>query len=234
MKRIFFLALVLAAAMTANAQFTIFYGGQNLAENSEVTIMSNGDEAVFQPVIINTMTRPVTAKIRVLKTNSTNISVSAICTDVCVTSSLSGPFVISANGTYADAHVDFDVPANATTGMFKFIVMDNDDTTIRNSVNLKVMPNGGVSVVEASSECLLKAYPNPASEKVSIVYSLPESDGQAVLTVYSLKGNVVSETPIVGGEGSVTLDVSSLPAGIYIYGIKSSAGKAAMRKLIVK
>ena len=69
---------------------------------------------------------------------------------------------------------------------------------------------------------LLPAYPNPANLTVSLPYSITSSDE---MTVYSIDGKVVATRSLKPGKGSVNLNVSNMPAGIYIYRIGDKSGK---------
>ena len=55
-----------------------------------------------------------------------------------------------------------------------------------------------------------------------------------LLVVYNMTGSVVREVSLNGGEGCMRVDVSSLPAGVYMYGIKSRANVYGIKKLVVK
>ena len=66
------------------------------------------------------------------------------------------------------------------------------------------------------------AYPNPAAVNVNIPYSL---DAAADLCIYGLDGRQVAKVAVPAGEGEATISVTDLPAGIYIYRLKNTAGK---------
>ncbi len=70
--------------------------------------------------------------------------------------------------------------------------------------------------------------PNPAYDQVHIV--LPNFEGKATLSVYDLLGREVASKPIniIGGV-SVSMDVSSLPPGVYLVTAHNASGKATGR-----
>ena len=76
----------------------------------------------------------------------------------------------------------------------------------------------------------LVVYPNPASSRVRV-----ESDGMKVesVAVLDLNGRVVQDNRGLAGRSSVTLDVSTLPGGVYYLRIGTSAG-TVVRKLVVQ
>ena len=70
------------------------------------------------------------------------------------------------------------------------------------------------------------AYPNPSHTSISIPYAIRQS---AELQVYSVDGRVVTTMQLQAGEGQATLNVSKMPAGIYIYRMGSQYGKFVVK-----
>lgn len=73
---------------------------------------------------------------------------------------------------------------------------------------------------------LQAAYPNPATVKVMLPYS---TNMVADMTVYSIDGKLIERRSLKAGNGEVELNVSNLPAGIYIYRVGGSTGKFLVR-----
>jgi hypothetical protein len=72
---------------------------------------------------------------------------------------------------------------------------------------------GAVSSLDAlASKTELLAFPNPASDRVSL--RLPQAHTGAALTVYDVRGKQVAHVKVPAGEASV-LDVQAFPAGAY-------------------
>lgn len=82
-------------------------------------------------------------------------------------------------------------------------------------------PEGTQRILDAEQTMLGTPYPNPATLTVTIPYIV---DNASDLNLYSVDGKLVY-TRTVSGSGDCTIDVSSLPAGIYIYRINSKSGK---------
>ena len=78
----------------------------------------------------------------------------------------------------------------------------------------------------------LRAYPNPATSEVRIDYSTNNSNSR--LVVFNMTGNKVSETALAESEGSVRIDVSTISAGVYMYGIENNGKISNIKKLVVK
>ncbi|MGH1335423.1 MAG: tail fiber domain-containing protein [Aureispira sp.] len=76
--------------------------------------------------------------------------------------------------------------------------------------------------------------PNPSSTATVIGYSLPQEMNNASLVVFDLKGQTLSSQEIGAGEGSVELNTSNLPAGVYIYSIVVDGKSLAREKMTVQ
>ena len=74
----------------------------------------------------------------------------------------------------------------------------------------------------ADNVVLHPAFPNPANLTVSLPYNITSP---AEMTIYSIDGKVVETRSLKPGSGAVNLNVSNMPAGIYIYRIGDKSGK---------
>ena len=72
----------------------------------------------------------------------------------------------------------------------------------------------GPMAIEENGIEALGIYPNPATEKVTVV--LPDKNSGYSIALFDLNGNRVFSYSIVGGETEYTLNVKSLAAGAYI------------------
>ena len=79
----------------------------------------------------------------------------------------------------------------------------------------------GISDV-ANSVSLPAAYPNPATAKVVLPY---RTDMSADMTIYSIDGKLIERRSLTAGEGAVEINVSAMPAGIYVYRVGGATGK---------
>lgn len=85
--------------------------------------------------------------------------------------------------------------------------------------------NTPISVVEDLTE-LSPAYPNPAVFDVTLPYAVTS---EAEMQVFGIDGKLVATRRLTPGNGHVTLDVRSMPAGIYIYRVGGKSGKFIVR-----
>ncbi len=80
-----------------------------------------------------------------------------------------------------------------------------------------------VGIDEAENLASLPAaYPNPATISVKLPYSLSMP---ADMTIYSVDGKLIERRSLAAGNGNVELNVSDMPAGIYIYRLGGATGK---------
>ena len=77
-------------------------------------------------------------------------------------------------------------------------------------------------------------YPNPATNFVSINYTLTPQVNSASVRVINLLGKVVKETRIEMGSNKVKLDVSDLSSGVYFYSVIINEEVYKTKKLVVK
>jgi hypothetical protein len=85
-----------------------------------------------------------------------------------------------------------------------------------------------ITGVEAfSSENLVKAYPNPFTNQVSI-----ESAENLKISVYTLQNNLIMAIEL--NQGQTTLQLDHLQAGIYLLKTESKNGKVSTQKIIKK
>lgn len=79
----------------------------------------------------------------------------------------------------------------------------------------------GIDEVENTAS-LSAAYPNPAIISVKLPYS---TNIVADMTIYSIDGKLIERRRVNAGNGEVELNVSKMPAGIYIYRLGGATGK---------
>ncbi len=87
------------------------------------------------------------------------------------------------------------------------------------------------SIDENASDLALRMYPNPSAYEVSI-----EVRGQEVrelqASIYTLDGREVLQAERQAGFGALTVNVSDLPAGIYLVQVNTELGQAQQRLIV--
>lgn len=77
----------------------------------------------------------------------------------------------------------------------------------------------------------LSVFPNPASEVINGMVQL--EDGQAAnISVSSMTGQILLEQQISGSQ-QVSFDISSLPAGSYLFQVNNNTGERITKRFIV-
>lgn len=78
------------------------------------------------------------------------------------------------------------------------------------------------------------AVPNPTSSYARITYSIPNKNAVAILTMLNLNGVIVREIPLNAEDTAIEIDVTQLPAGMYIYNLTATGYKSLTKTLIVR
>jgi hypothetical protein len=90
--------------------------------------------------------------------------------------------------------------------------------------------NGGINL-----PCkLYQNVPNPFSANTLIKYSLSNEIATASLMIFDMQGKLIRTIPINGkGEGSVTIEGSSLTPGMYIYTLIANGNEVDTKRMIL-
>jgi len=76
-------------------------------------------------------------------------------------------------------------------------------------------------------------FPNPSSDRVNISYDVPVNELGLVLSVYTIKGEIIDQRNVDSGSKNIQIDVSRLTAGIYFYRIYNDDFSTVTKKFIV-
>ncbi|MBI3260237.1 MAG: T9SS type A sorting domain-containing protein, partial [Ignavibacteriae bacterium] len=116
-------------------------------------------------------------------------------------------------------------------GNYECLVSNGCDT-ITVAMKVVVVTSTGVDEFSQVGYQLEQSIPNPASSSVTFEYTLPESSS-IKLSVTDMLGRIVWQSPneeMISGLHSVTVDVSTLPTGVYYYSL-STPKTSLTRKL---
>jgi len=64
---------------------------------------------------------------------------------------------------------------------------------------------------------IVSAYPNPATDKITFTYQLPENITNASIKLFNTLGIPVIEIPLTNKQSSISINVSNLSSGVYFY-----------------
>ncbi len=98
------------------------------------------------------------------------------------------------------------------------------------------MNTAGIDKVTKGGLSLYAAYPNPANSTININFSLDKSS-KVDVEIYDITGKVVktiSNNNLATGANSVSVDVSTLEAGSYLYSINANGNKMFSKFVVTK
>ncbi len=151
-------------------------------------------------------------------------------------------FAIERTGTDREKTILGTVPLREEGGDSKYRWTDTNPLPGLNYYRLKMVDKDGsftyskiVSAMYNPGKLLLKVYPNPAVNTVSVDLFIP-SKGYAELQVYNLAGLMVSakKERTVQGVNSISMDTEGLSPGLYIVKIRHGNSTADARFVVVK
>jgi len=76
-------------------------------------------------------------------------------------------------------------------------------------------------------------YPNPAQNNVNFNYNIAAGVSSANLKIYNLLGECVQTLPLSAAKNKTSIDVQSMPSGIYVCAIEADGFEPAYQKLVV-
>ena len=80
----------------------------------------------------------------------------------------------------------------------------------------------------------LSAYPNPASDNLTVKYSVLGNATNITLNVYDVLGQEIVSNNLSGNKGSVKLNLESVNSGVYFYAIKVAGKTVRTERFIVR
>lgn len=142
---------------------------------------------------------------------------------------------IPAGQSVANFYADY-VPHNTIgAAIYEYCFYDKANPTDKTCVQITFdTQNVGIEDVFASDNSgISESYPNPATSTVNINYSLKQGWKNANIVVYSMLGSQVKNLGINQNAGTASMDVSSLPAGMYFYTLNVDGEAISTRKMLV-
>ena len=115
-------------------------------------------------------------------------------------------------------------------GIFRFRADQNP--LIAASIEKYSIPTG---VKNPDNKCVsLSVFPNPASEKVTMLYNIADARAQNALLITDMRGKLIQAISLGSGGGSHqrNFDISNLPSGIYFVVLKSGK-ENSVQKLVI-
>jgi Secretion system C-terminal sorting domain len=139
----------------------------------------------------------------------------------------------------ASFDLSLDYNTGSMTGITRVSYTVYDINNVSDSIMLTLEYNVVNGPASVASNSLIKPsvsnpQPNPATSVFAINYKFGSTaPGDAKLIVYNMLGAAVLETEITSVEGTVRMDVSTLPAGVYFCTLTNNGRQLATKRLAV-
>jgi len=117
--------------------------------------------------------------------------------------------------------------------MFVFFDANNREDSVAVTVEFNASP-ASVGENLASKVKFSEAYPNPATSKVNVDYSLPSGVSNASIKISNMLGAKVKEIRLEEITGTARIDVSEYLNGIYFYSLSADDQLILTRKFVVR
>ena len=148
----------------------------------------------------------------------------------------------AAGGTGTDAYYQ---ALWAKTGTFTKLLMEHASASLASLVytawvqagSPMMFPNGTDELENPGRSPLIRVFPNPASEKVTLSFDVPSGNETVSLTIYDTRGNVKQEVlnrVTAKGLHSVHIDVGGYTPGIYFCLLRCGDRVGGRRVVVVR
>ncbi len=131
-------------------------------------------------------------------------------------------------------YADYQPMGNAGSSFIDYCFFDENNPSDETCVSIEYRVSGPSSIKDADLLTVGNPQPNPAVDITQIPYVLKESNKGAALVIYNILGSEIKRQPISGTSGNITLDVSDLQAGVYIYSFYNDNRILASSRLVVR
>jgi hypothetical protein len=242
MKKIFyFLAFMGMSSLLFAQSVALSYNG-NPVNNNDTIFVGIGRlnaEHVAEIVMRNTTSDLVKLRASKEAVKLLDSAIVQICMVVCLEPSVD---TIPENLTYslpgettAPANIftlHYNANGNQGVSLVRYTLFNADDMS--DNVVFYFTYNSNVSISDSKiAASNIAAYPNPATDRVTIKYSL-NHNAPAKLVVKNLMGTTLYTTPLYANNDKVTLDVSQYASGIYFYSLVIDEHVVSTKKLLVR
>lgn len=200
--------------------------------NSESAIYSDTSQSLISAYVYvkNISSDPLEVLASRAENNLATNHESYFCWDICygpAKATADDPLTIDAGAT-EDAFRGYLKPYGTIgTSYIKYCFFNQDNPADSVCINLSyiISANTGVSSITAT---MLEAYPNPASDKLTIPYLLTVSQ-DAAIQLTDLYGRVIYSETLMQSAGKAELNISGLARGMYFYSLITENGSISRR-----
>ncbi|MDR1372588.1 MAG: tail fiber domain-containing protein [Dysgonamonadaceae bacterium] len=94
--------------------------------------------------------------------------------------------------------------------------------------------SGTTGISELAKQCALtQNAPNPFTIQTEIKYFVANGVKEAYICIFDMQGKMLQKIDVVAGQNSVTIQGSTLPAGIYLYALVADGQEVDTKRMIL-
>ena len=123
--------------------------------------------------------------------------------------------------------------AGVSTLVYCFYNDANEADSVCTTVRFSASPVGIQDVFLGTKSGISESYPNPATSVASVNYALSAGWQQADVYIYSMLGAMVKKISLLEDQGTLKIDVASLPSGMYFYTLVVDDKDIKTKKMLV-
>ncbi|MEG2070355.1 MAG: T9SS type A sorting domain-containing protein [Bacteroidales bacterium] len=244
MKKIFTLAFLMISLLGFGQSLKFIYNGTEYTHHDTINVAVENltTNNYYYLDIVNTSSEDLFILVKkeiisFLEGSTNNFCIAEQCYDGL--QSVEPLFVFSGDTVTHDNDAAFHItykPNSQGVSVIKYLFYDQNNIADESNIIFKFV-SGTSSIGNNNGKMVtsLKAYPNPATNKVTFEYNINQNNGeQAKLVVKNLMGITLYAQTIPQGENKVAVDISNYTAGVYFYSIEMSGKPYITKKLLVK
>lgn len=88
--------------------------------------------------------------------------------------------------------------------------------------------------VDPAGTAAFKAFPNPASQQVNLLFPEPIKSADATLELRNEAGQLLQQIPVQAGQNQLQLNISQYPRGMYFYQLRQQNQVSVAQKLVIE
>ena len=216
---------------------SLIYDGETLENNQTITVhLPSGqieDEFVHIDITNNSANEyALKIKKEIIQLADSAILVFCISTEGCISGDTSEtPEPLSPGQTLSRFFkIQYTPTPGTSEANFTFFNVENPaDKNV-----FKIIFDMPLGIKQSSTPAVsLHAYPNPATEKVTIEYNLVNQTS-STFVLKNMMGVTVLEEPLYRKADKIDISISNIPRGLYFYSIINDENTILAKKLIVK
>lgn len=232
MKKLLLIAAILGICTAATAQ-SFTFGFQDRTLNAGDTIQFPFDNSDVQVdfKFTNTSDADITLQVTVNTISAEGFDVYGVCAGDCAPGNVSPEFTIASGQTYTGCDARIECSRTAEDGLFTVTAANVNDPDDQITVYLHLYRPLAIHTAQSAT---LTTYPNPATDNLNINYLLPDNTTKGQILMTNMLGAVVRTISIDNNQGTTTLNLNSLPAGVYNLTVQAANKNMGSTKVVVR